>query len=148
MNVLFGNWAKRGQALAARRGDLTACRKQFESNGNAERILSERVIQPKDMKPTAAADRPRKRGERLARLSSIIDCNYQAPSYVDLSGGHCDNVPGPSFRNISRDYFRHEARYNFASEAALFGLIMATAALAIATSAVAAIHFLHVLGYF
>jgi len=99
------------------------------------------------MKPTAATDRPGKRGERLARLSSIIDCNYQPPSYVDLSGGHCDNVPGPSFRNISRDYFRHEARYNFASEAALFVLIMATAALAIAISAVAAIRFLHVLGY-
>ncbi len=106
------------------------------------------LIQPKDMKPTAPADRRGKRGERLARLSSVVDCNYQAPSYFDLSGGHCDNVPDPSFRNISRDYFRHEARYNFASEAALFVLIMATAALAIATSAVAAIHFLHVLGYF
>ena len=99
------------------------------------------------MKPTASSDRPRKRGDRLARLTSIIDCNYQAPSYVDLGGGHCGKVPGPSFRNISRDYFRHEARYIFASEAALFVLIMATAALAIAISAVAAIRFLHVLGY-
>jgi hypothetical protein len=100
------------------------------------------------MKPTAAADCPRKHGERLARPSSIIDCNYQAPSYVDLSGGHCGNVPDPSFRNISRDYFRREARYNFASEAALFVLIMATAGLAIANGAIAAIDFLRVLGYF
>ena len=100
------------------------------------------------MKPIATSDRPRMRGDRLARLTPIIDCNYQAPSYVDLGGGHCGNVPGPSFRNISRDYFRDEARYNFATEAALFLLIMATAALAIAISAVAAIHFLHVLGYF
>ena len=99
------------------------------------------------MKPTAAADRPRKHGERLARLCSIIECNYQAPPYVDLSGGYCGNLPDPSFRNISRDYFRYEARYNFASEAAVFVLIMATAALAIATSAVAAINFLRVLGY-
>ena len=99
------------------------------------------------MKPTATADSRRKRGERLARLSSIIDCNYQAPSYIDLGGGHCGNFPGPSFRNISRDYFRHEARYNFASEAVLFVLIMATAALAIANGAIAAIDFLRVLGY-
>ena len=99
------------------------------------------------MKPTATADSRRERGERLARLSSIIDCYYQAPSYIDLGGGHCGNVPGPSFRNISRDYFRHEARYNFASEAALFVMIMATAALAIANGAIAAIDFLRVLGY-
>ncbi len=99
------------------------------------------------MKPIAAAVRPRKRGERLAHFSSIIDCNYQASSYVDFNGGHCGNVPGPSFRNISRDYFSHEARYSFASEAAIFVLIMATAALAIATSAIAAINFLRVLGY-
>src|SRR5713101_4445732 len=58
------------------------------------------LIQPKDMKATAPADRRGKRGERVARLSSVVDCNYQAPSYFDLSGGHCDNVPDPSFRNI------------------------------------------------
>ncbi|PYL66332.1 MAG: hypothetical protein DMF25_00680 [Verrucomicrobia bacterium] len=98
------------------------------------------------MKPTAPADATRHRGERFSRLSRIIDCNYQAPFYADY-GGPCGNVPGPSFRNISRDYFRNEARYNFVTEAALFVLIMATAALAIAISAVAAIHFLHVLGY-
>jgi hypothetical protein len=100
------------------------------------------------MKPTAAADRDRKGRRRLARSGPSIDCNYQAPSYVDRSGGHCGDFSVPSFRNISRDYFRDEARYNFVTEAALFVLIMATAALAIATSAVAAIHFLHVLGYF
>ena len=99
------------------------------------------------MKPTVTADRPRRRGAPLARLSSIIDCNYQAPSYVDLGGGHCENFPAPSFRNISRDYFCNEARYNFVTEAALFVLIMATAALAIANGAIAAIDFLRVLGY-
>ncbi|HCP91451.1 MAG TPA: hypothetical protein DIT76_05300 [Spartobacteria bacterium] len=146
MHLLLGTWQSASMpCFAARR--LTACGKQFEFNANAERILWEIVIQPKDMKPTATTDRPRKRGDRLARLSPIIDCNYQAPSYVDLSGGHCGNVPAPSFRNISRDYFRHEARCNFASEAALFVLIVATAALAIANGAVAAIDFLRALGY-
>jgi hypothetical protein len=99
------------------------------------------------MKPTSTSNRSRNRSDRFAPHFPIIDCNYQAPSYVDLSGGHCGNVPAPSFRNISRDYFRKEARCNFASEAALFVLIMATAALAIANGAVAAIDFLRALGY-
>jgi hypothetical protein len=98
------------------------------------------------MKPTAPADAIRQRGERFSRLSRIAGCNYQAPFYAD-HGGHCGNFPGPSFRNISRDYFRNEARYNFVTEAALFVLIMGTSALAIAISAVAAIQFLRVLGY-
>jgi hypothetical protein len=34
----------------------------------------------------------------------------------------------PSFLNISRDYFRNEARHDFASEAALFAMILITAA--------------------
>jgi hypothetical protein len=66
---------------------------------------------------------------------------------MDRSGGHCANVPTPSFRNISRDYFRNEARYTFAGEAALFALITVTAALAIASGAAAALDFLRALGY-
>ena len=43
--------------------------------------------------------------------------------------------------------FANEARYTFASEAALFALITMTAAVAIASGAVAAIDFLRALGY-
>jgi hypothetical protein len=99
------------------------------------------------MKPSFSSNRPRNRSDRSARRFPITDCDYQAPSYIDRSGGHCANVPTPSFRNISRDYFRNEARYTFASEAALFGFITVTAALAIASGAVAAIDFLRTLGY-
>jgi hypothetical protein len=99
------------------------------------------------MKPSSTPNRSRNGSDRSARRFPITDCDYQAPSYIDRSGGHCANVPSPSFRNISRDYFRNEARYTFASEAALFVLITITAALAIASGAVAAIDFLRTLGY-
>jgi hypothetical protein len=99
------------------------------------------------MKPSSTPNRSRNGSDRSARRFPITDCDYQAPSYIDRSGGHCANVPAPSFRNISRDYFCNEARYMFASEAALFVLITITAALAIASGAVAAIDFLRTLGY-
>jgi hypothetical protein len=99
------------------------------------------------MKPSSTPNRSRTGSDRSARRFPIADCDYQAPSYIDRSGGHCANVPSPSFRNISRDYFRNEARYTFASEAALFVLITIMAALAIASGAVAAIDFLRTLGY-
>src|ERR1700682_658639 len=99
------------------------------------------------MKPSSTPNRSRNGSDRSARRFPITNCDYQAPSYIDHGGGHCANVPAPSFRNISRDYFRNEARYTFASEAALFVLITITAALAIASGAVAAIDFLRTLGY-
>jgi hypothetical protein len=99
------------------------------------------------MKPSSSLNRSRDGSDRFARRFPIIDCDYQAPSYIDRSGGHCANFPDPSFRNISRDYFCNEARYTFASEAAFFALITMTATVAIASSAVAAIDFLRALGY-
>jgi hypothetical protein len=99
------------------------------------------------MKPSSTPNRSRNASDRSGRRFPITNCDYQAPSYIDRSGGHCANVPSPSFRNISSDYFRNEARYTFASEAALFALITVTAALAIASGAVAAIDFLRTLGY-
>ena len=99
------------------------------------------------MKPIFISGRSRTRGDRFTRHFPVTDCNFQPPSNIDLDGGHCANVPAPSFRNISRDYFRREARYIFASEAALFALIMIVASVAIASGAVAAIDFLRVLGY-
>src|SRR5712692_53595 len=99
------------------------------------------------MKPSSSSNRSRNGSDRSGRRFPITDCDYQAPLYIDRSGGHCAKVPTPSFRNISRDYFRNEARYTFASEAALFALIMVMAALAIASGATAAIDFLRAVGY-
>src|SRR5438445_10302483 len=99
------------------------------------------------MKPGSSSNRSRNGSDRSARRFPITDCDYQAPPYIDRSGGHCANVPAPSFRSISRDYFRNEARYTFASEAALFALITMTAAVAMAIVAVAAIDLLRAIGH-
>jgi len=82
---------------------------------------------------------------RPSRCFPLIDCYYQTPPYVDLDGGHC--APRSSFRNISRDYFRDEAPYHFAAEAALFAAMIVTAGSAVAIGTVTAIDFLRALGY-
>jgi len=100
------------------------------------------------MKPTATLNKPRRRGYFFARRLPITDCNFQPPSLVDLGGGHCSRSPAPSFRSISRDYFRKEALHNFVIEAFLFAGTVFSSAVALVISAVAAIDFLRALGYF
>jgi len=100
------------------------------------------------MKPTATLNTTRRRGYFFARRLPITDCNFQPPSLVDLGGGHCSSFPAPSFRSISRNYFRKEARRNFAIEAFLFAGVVFTSAVALVISAMAAIDFLRALGYF
>jgi hypothetical protein len=47
---------------------------------------------------------------------------YQANRYG--FGGRSNGAPQPSFRAISEDYFKNDARSTFAIEAAVFGLIV------------------------
>jgi hypothetical protein len=75
----------------------------------------------------------------------VIDCYYQPPRDPGFGGGHC--APRSSFRNISRDYFRDEAPYHFAAEAALFAAMIVTAGSAVAIGTFAALDFLRALGY-
>ncbi len=94
------------------------------------------------MKPAFSLNR--RRGERRSTCRfPFIDHNYQTNSYFELHGGHCANVPGPSFRNISRDYFRNEARWNFLAEVLFFAVIIAIAAVPLINGALAIMHFLH-----
>jgi hypothetical protein len=100
------------------------------------------------MKPTPTLNEARRRGCFSARCLPITDCNFQPPSLVDLGGGHCSRYPASSFRSISRDYFRKEARHNFVIEALLFAGTIFSSAVALVISALAAIDFLRALGYF
>ena len=93
------------------------------------------------MKPISTLNEARHRGEWFARRFPITDYNYHAPSYGDLSGGHCTNVPAPSFRNISRDYFQNEARHSFLMEALFFAVITATAVVPLVNGALVLVHF-------
>jgi hypothetical protein len=83
------------------------------------------------MKPTLQITERRNRRDSVANISGLAlpqtDFQFQSASFDSFSGpsgGH----RFPSFRGISDEYFRSEARSYFAIEAAIFGLIAVTAA--------------------
>ena len=97
------------------------------------------------MKPSSGPGHFR-RGDDLPRGRKgkfpTTDCNYQAFSLDRFRGGLPDK-PAPSFLNISREYFRYEARRNFLAEATFFLAFVAILTLAFISSAMAIIHFLN-----
>jgi hypothetical protein len=74
-----------------------------------------------------------------------VDCNYHS---IALGGfnGRCAKVSAPSFLNISRDYFRNEARHDFAGEAAFFAMIIVTTAVPLVSGAYAVIELCRAFG--
>jgi hypothetical protein len=70
-----------------------------------------------------------------------VDCNYQTFSLDRFYGGE-DRNSGSSFLDISREYFRFEARRNFLAEAAFFLVLVAILALTFVSGALTIIHFL------
>ena len=61
-------------------------------------------------------------------LQPKTDCHFQAGRFGDGSFGRGEGKRVPSFRGISDEYFKTEARTYFKWEAAFFGLILVTAA--------------------
>jgi len=53
----------------------------------------------------------------------VTDFSYQSVSLDGYRGG-CANVRPNSFRNISRNYFKTEARKSFVTEAAFFAVMV------------------------
>jgi hypothetical protein len=102
------------------------------------------------MKPTIQFNEKSHRdfGDREPRKGSAlpqIDYSFQAAS-VAKGGGRCFGSCRPSFRAISQDYFKNEARRSFVSEAALFSVIVMTSALPILNSASALVHLVRSIG--
>jgi hypothetical protein len=75
----------------------------------------------------------------------LTDCNYYS---VTLSAhhGHCAKPLAPPFRNISRQYFQHEARHDFIGEAILFAMLVITAAVPLVSAAYAIIELCRAFG--
>jgi len=71
----------------------------------------------------------------------VTDCSYQEFPLERFRGG-LPNKPDPSFLNISREYFRYEARRNFLGEAAFFLVLTAILALTFISGALVIIRFL------
>ena len=85
------------------------------------------------MKPTVEQNNLSKRAgvaERNAGTFPFIDCNYQTVA-LPSHRGSCLQPRFSSFRNISGEYLRTEARYEFRVEAAAFVAIIITAAIPI-----------------
>ena len=90
------------------------------------------------MKPIAA-DMRRRKGRKS--MFPAIDCNYQCFSLDRYYGGSTGSSPA-SFLNISRDYFRREARLNFLAEIAFFLVLAAVLIATFVEGARVIIHFL------
>src|SRR2546423_10373625 len=80
------------------------------------------------MKPTVEQNNLSKRTE-VARKNAFpsIDCNYQTVALPSYRGG-CLRPGFSSFRNISGEHFRNEARNEFRVEAVAFVAVAFTAA--------------------
>jgi len=97
------------------------------------------------MKPSCERNAGR-RGGNLRRSRTdprfpVTDCDFQVFSLDRYYGGSTGSSQ-PSFLNISREYFRYEARRNFLAEVAFFLAIAAILAVTFITGASAIIHFL------
>jgi hypothetical protein len=94
------------------------------------------------MKPTTQFnEKSRDLSDRESRRGSTVsktDYSFQAASVAN--GGRCFGSRRPSFRTISQDYFKNEAPQSFAGEAALFAVIVMTAAVPILNSVSALLH--------
>lgn len=79
------------------------------------------------------------------RKFPFTDFSYHS---VTLGGcnGYCAKAVSPSFYNLSRDYFKTEARRYFLAETLVFAAIMATAVLPLVNGARAVIDLVRTIG--
>jgi hypothetical protein len=89
------------------------------------------------MKPTTLTNED-------ARKFPFVNFQYQT-STLEKFTGHCAKTSSKSLRDISRDYFDGEANYDFLSDAAVFGMLIATAAVPIVLGISAAIELVRTL---
>ena len=103
------------------------------------------------MKPTPQFNEPKSRSGLTSRSSRrtfsapITDYHFHAGSVQGFkSHGSASSLP--SFREISNDYFKNEARQTFAGESAFFAVIVATVAVPLMHSAVALLQLVRSIG--
>ncbi|PZR77976.1 MAG: hypothetical protein DLM52_03510 [Chthoniobacterales bacterium] len=76
----------------------------------------------------------------------LIDCEYHSATFPNFRGG-CAQRTVPSFRNISREYFRNEARGEFRLESMAFAAIVVTAAIPVLNNVHALADVLRAIGH-
>jgi hypothetical protein len=81
------------------------------------------------------------------RCSPLTDYNYR-PVALDSFNTNCARLSPLSLWDISRDYFKNEARHDFLGEAALFATIICTAFLPLISNAHPLVEFVRAIGNF
>ena len=100
------------------------------------------------MKPIVEQNNLSRRGDRKNGTKfPFVDCNYHAVALPNYRGG-CLRAKPLSFRNISGEYFRNEARNEFCMEALAFFAMVVTAAIPILNNMHALADFLRATGRF
>jgi len=84
---------------------------------------------------------------RLNRRSPRTDYNYHSAALEDFNI-NCGCVSALSLWDISRSYFKNEARYDFLGEAALFAVIIFTTFLPLISNAHALVESARAIGSF
>lgn len=100
------------------------------------------------MKSKVQEQRLSKRADLAPKRASIFpltDCNYHAVTLPNHRGS-CVRPPFSSFRNISGEYFRNEARGEFCREMIAFGAIIITAAIPMVSNLHALADFVRAIG--
>ena len=87
-------------------------------------MLLTRDERGKIMKPTTITN-------KNARKFPFVDYHYQASTLGNFTGHCAKTSTSKSLRDISRDYFDKESNHDFLSDAAVFGTLIATAAVPI-----------------
>jgi hypothetical protein len=102
------------------------------------------------MKPTVEQNNLSRRGDGAQKNGAtfpFVESNYHVVALPNYRGG-CLRAKPLSFRNISGEYFRREARNEFCMEALAFFAMMVTAAIPILNNMHALADFLRVIGRF
>ena len=84
---------------------------------------------------------------RRHRRSPITDYNYHSVE-LESFNSNCARVSAPPLWDISRGYFKNEARYDFLGEAGLFAGVVLTAFLPLINNAHALVEFVRAIGSF
>jgi len=119
----------------------------FESNAHAQRISWETTI----MKPTFSTITNSLRRDSFELSvnkrprAPLTDHNYHSVA-IEEAGARYVRKCARSFWNITGDYFKNEARYDFWGEAALWAVLTITAFLPLISNARAVMEFMRAIG--
>jgi len=92
------------------------------------------------MKPTTITNKD-------ARNFPFVDYHYQTSTLENFTGRCAKTSTSKSLRDISRDYFDKESNHDFLSDAAVFGTLIATAAVPIIAGLSAVVELCRVLPF-